>query len=328
MNVADERELAFRSTLDDATRKRLPPPKWRASGVAAQIVFFILTSLAIAALFLLCVEMELPKGWVTAGLAIATAEYLIRRFHFAATGVETTLWLGGLFAFIFGLPGEGKPEALLLFAIACATAGLRVRNAVIMSGAAVFVLAYLNAKDWSVVALIAGVVIATVAVAMLTREWQRPSTDSLFVMLMFVAPIAGAWQTLRDENLGAIAFFIALAIAEIYVGVRYRLRSALVAAAVPIVLAFITARDLFRWLQPEWKLMLGGATVFAISVAVSRSLRDKKRGFVITPIKSALEDALQVFGSAAFAPHIEKNFSSEPIGGGGTFGGAGSSGTF
>ena len=58
------------------------------------------------------------------------AEWLIRQRRFFGTGIESALWIGALFAIIFSLPSSGKPEALLVFAAACAMAGLRVRSAV------------------------------------------------------------------------------------------------------------------------------------------------------------------------------------------------------
>ena len=68
---------------------------------------------------------EIPGGgYVTAAISLALAEWLIRTRHFFGTGIESALWLGGLFAFIFGLPGEGSTEVILLFAAASAFAEL------------------------------------------------------------------------------------------------------------------------------------------------------------------------------------------------------------
>src|SRR5437588_7523520 len=105
------------------------------------------TLVGVGALFLL------SKGWITAVIALATAEWLIRRGGFRETGVEAALWLGGLFAFIAGLPSQHKPEALLVFALAAVIAGARVRNPWFGALAVVLVLIYLDQKSFETQAI-------------------------------------------------------------------------------------------------------------------------------------------------------------------------------
>lgn len=297
-------------------------------GALLSLVFFVLTGLAVAATFFLLERLSLPKGWLTAILCIAVAEVLIRRFHFAGRGVESALWLGGLFAFIFGLPSEGRPEGLLLFAAACAIAGARVRNPLIGALWPVFAIAYLGLRHWDVAALLVGIIIAAVALLALAREWQRPSTEMLLVALMIASLVAGAWGTVTAYTSPAwFLAYVAFALAAFALGIRFRHRGALFGGALAIVIASIGLRDMFDF-PLEWKLIFAGALLFAIAAAISRMLRGKTTGFVVTPVESSYEEALRLIGTTALAPQGATNGTPEPIGGGGKFGGAGATGDF
>jgi len=301
----------------------------RSRSIILPIVFFVLTCVAIGATYGLFDRLYLPKGLWTAILCIVTAEVLIRRFHFQGTGVESALWTGGLFAFIFGIPSEAKPEGLLLFALACAIAGVRVRNPLIGALTAVFVIFYFEARGWYTVALLAGIAIAAFALAALTRQWQRPSTEHLFVALILIAPVAGCAVSITHTSLTWSLLYFALAIAEFAHSTRLRDRLVLIAGALTTAIAFIVLRELFPF-AIEWKFIAAGTSIFAVSAAISRTLRGRHAGFVVTPVKSAYEEALRVFGSVGLSPHTESTAAAnpQPVGGGGSFGGAGSSGTF
>jgi len=301
----------------------------RSRGTILSSVFFVLTCVAIAATYLLFERLDLPKGLWTALLCIGTAEILIRALRFNATGVESALWVGGLFAFILGIASEAKPKGLLLFALACAIAGARVRNPLIGSFTAVFVISYFGSRQWHTAALLAGIIIAALALAALARQWQRPSTEHLIVALMLIAPVAGsAWSITRTSMAWSLVY-LALAAAEFAAGTRMRHRAALIAGVLSFAIAVIVLRELFAF-AIEWKLIASGALLFAVSAAISRALRGRQIGFVATPVTSAYEEALRVFGSAAFSPGHEQSSTpaSQSIGGGGSFGGAGSTGSF
>src|SRR6266540_1887754 len=132
----------------------LPTPEeeranaWRRMSLVAQIVFFVLTIVAIAAAYGFLTLLHLPPGWILAIVCIVLAEFLIQRHRFWRTGVESALWIGGLYAFIFSLPSSGKPEAILVFVAAAAIAGWRVRNALFGVLALVLATVYLMAKEW------------------------------------------------------------------------------------------------------------------------------------------------------------------------------------
>ena len=164
-SVEEERALTLRA-------RGLPAADvpWRANGPVWSLVFFALTLLAIAATFWLLAEFRLPKGWITGALALIVAEFLIRRGRFFGTGVESALWIGGLYAVIFGLPRSGRPEAMLLMAAASALAGFRMRNAWFGGAAAAFVMAYLHARYAYELAAALGVAVTVVALMALRRD--------------------------------------------------------------------------------------------------------------------------------------------------------------
>src|SRR5882672_5780671 len=98
---------------------------WRHMSLIAAIVFFVLTIIAVSTLFGLLKLLHMP-GWLAAIPSIFIAERLIRRWHFWRTGVESALWIGGLYAIVFSLPSSGKIEAILVLAMPAAIAGWRV----------------------------------------------------------------------------------------------------------------------------------------------------------------------------------------------------------
>ncbi len=336
MNVAEERAVVLARRvrgweLPDAERaaieKRLAT-RWKSSGMLASAVFFVLTLVVVGAFYGFCALIHIPNGWVTAVVSLSVAETLIRRLHFFGTGVESALWLGGLLAAIFGLGSEGKPEGLLLIAAAFLIAGARVRNPFIAAPGLVFVISYLGLKHWFMAALVAGIALAVIALALLARTWQRPSTEMMLIITLMVAPVTGAVWSNGHTSVAWFALYAALAFAELVFGVARRHRGALVGSAVSLVTALFVARATFDFLSIEWKLIAGGAVLFAASLAIERALRGRTRGFVITPVKSAFEEAVRIFGSAAFSPQTGPHATEPPIGGGGQFGGAGSSGSF
>ena len=280
-----------------------------------QCVLFFLTTLAIAAWFFL---FEMHGGWFLMLVCIATAEFLIRRYHFWRTGVESALWLGGLYAFIFSLPSSGRPEALLVLGAAAAIAGWRVRNAIFGTAALCFVVAYFHEVGAGVTALMFAVAVSLVALFGVTRVWRRPSTELLWQMLLVVMPVAG-----YVASRSGWPVFIALAVLLAFVGVRARIRVPLAAAAIAIAIAIVDLRLPF---SPEAQLIAGGAAALCAATILTRALKRRDRGFVldVPQQQSELEAILSVAPSIMPAPAAAP----QGIGGGGQFGGAGSSGNF
>lgn len=304
---------------------------WRCMPLVVQVVFFVLTIVAITAVYNFCRLIDLPPGWVTAIASIATAEILIRRAHFWRTGVESALWIGGLVAFIVALPNSEKPEAILLFAAAAAISGWRVRNALFGALALVLVTAYLAARDWEWLAALFACFVSLVAVIALTRSWRRPSTQMLWQVLVVVMPVAGYGAVKRTWTTDGrvLALFVVLSIVLLLAGIRFRLRAVLIASIVALAIAIIEARDYIP-LSAEVELIVVGALTLAVAALLMRALRGKETGFVIGERKSEDEDALQIAAMLPIAvpgtPAPEGSGGLKP--GGGEFGGAGASGDF
>jgi len=322
----EERARALRRLIG----KDLVPPKWRTHGLIVSIVFFCLTIFALLACiglgWLLGIKTSLPGAIA----AIALGEALIRQGRFAGTGIESALWIGGLFAAVFALPGPYHVEALLLFAAACAIAGARVRNPLFGAAAAAFVVAYVHDGSPEGAWLLALAIGGAASIALL-RTWQRPSTEHLFIALALLMPIAGymareyaGWHS--DPKI--LALYAVYGAASIALGLWARHRALLIAGAAGIVIARVEAHD---WIDfTEWSLMADGVLLLVIGVVVHRALRGRTSGIVVTPAAiTPYDEAMQIAGTVAIAsPAAVQPEAAHAAGGGGTFGGAGSSGTF
>jgi hypothetical protein len=298
---------------------------WKRFSLLAQCTFFFLTTLAIAAAFGFLNLISLPRGGMLLIGCVALAEFLIRSHHFWRTGVESALWIGGLYAFIFSLPHSGKPEALLVLAAAAALAGWRVRNALFGTLALVLVVVYFAIREWWLTAMVFAIAVALIALFAVTRSWRRPSTELLWQMLVIVMPVAGAIAAI-DHRGSAYPVFAGLAIVFAFVGIRWRLRVPLVASAIAITIAVIDARIP---LSLEVQLIAGGVVALIVAATLTRVLRRHTTGFVLDmPQQSELEALLTAGGQAILPVHAPATGAPQVNPQGGEFGGAGASGNF
>ena len=316
----EERARALRKLIG----KEIAPSPWRSHSAIVALVFFGLTCLAVAAPAILIAYA--PTG----AAAILLGELLIRKNRFAGTGIESALWIGGLFCLILALPGPPRAEGLLLFAAACAIAGVRVRNPLFGAGAAAFVVAYVYDKSEAAAWLVALAIGAAASIALL-RTWRRPSTEQLFIALAIVMPIAAYMaREFREfhSNPAILLLYAGYGIAAIVLGLAKRHRALLVAGAIAIVIARIEAHDWIRF--TEWSLMADGVLLLIIGVVAHSALRGRTRGIVVTPATiTPYDEAMQIVATVAVAPpHAAPQETQRAVGGGGTFGGAGSSGSF
>jgi hypothetical protein len=322
MNAQHERNLHLRDRVKPA---QLDVP-WRTNGLVAQIVFFLLTCVALGAFYGLLEIIDGPSAELVVGVAaIALAEYLIGARRWFFTGVETALWFAGVFALISALPSSGKPEAMLVLGAGAAIVGVRVRNPLFGAVAGVFVMLYFEKRfDLGVLAALAIALLACIA---LLRTWRRPTTEGLWIALALLMPIAGLFtadEGWRDVTvilyamLGVIAFVLAIT----------KRHHALFLTA---MIAFgVAATDLAaRIATPlEAKLALGGASLLAIVFAVSRVLRDRTAGFVLTPAQlTTLDETMEIGATIALQP-VAATPEVQAATGGGSFGGAGASGDY
>lgn len=323
-SVSDERALELRARGFDAPME----VAWRRNSLGLSILFFVLASIAVFATFGFFKSIDMPgAGYITAAVSLALAEALIRTRRFFGTGIESALWLGGLFAFIFGLPGSGSEEVILLFAAASAIAGWRVHNALFGGFACALTIGYFIAKNEHIIAVVAAIVVTLIAIAAVAREWQRPSTDALWMVLALVStPVATLGGLQRIEAWWSIVFVL-LAAALITIGLRLRSHTPLIASAVNavIAIAILAAHDLLPF-AVEWRLAIAGAALLAASALIARAMRERTTGIVTTPeTLTKADDDLQILATIATQPHVEVQPATSE---GGRFGGAGSTGEF
>jgi hypothetical protein len=335
MNAQHERNFFLRARLKgehpftDAMAAQLEVP-WRTNGLLAQIAFFLLTCAALGAFYGLTHTFEIKLyGLATGVVAVVLAEYLIRAKRWFFTGVEAALWLGGLFALISELPSSGKPEARLVLAAVAAIAGLRVRNPLFGAGAAIFVMIYFEDRfDLGVVCALA---IALAACLALLRHWRRPTTEALWIALALVMPIAGRFTADPAWRDTTIALYLILGIAALSLAIVKRHHALFLTALIAFAIAGKDLSEKIATVPLEARLAFDGALLLALSFAISRTIRDRTRGFVLTPIQlTPLDDAIQTAATLAYQPTTTAPPAPEPAptGGGGSFGGAGASGDY
>ena len=74
--------------MSDFKKNAWPTPEeeraktWRHMSLIVQIVFFVLTIIALSALYGFITLLSLPAGWIVAPASIVVAELLIRRSRF------------------------------------------------------------------------------------------------------------------------------------------------------------------------------------------------------------------------------------------------------
>jgi hypothetical protein len=306
-SVEEERTEALRRLHVDG----IAATPWRHNGVMLRIVFSILAIVALAALFGFFAILSLPKEWLTGIAALGTAEWLIRRHHFFATGLESTLWIAGMFALIFTLPRSGKVEAVLVFAFAAGLAGWRMRDAFFGVCAVALVVVYVAAKwDNVIVTMIVAAILALAAAIAMRRVWQRPTTEWLLAGIALAMPVTGWAATIFMRvfhnfaaSVPVALILIATAAVLLAMGVRFRDRVLLISGTISLALVAVELHDRID-LPMEAKLVTFGLAFIAAGAVLARSLRRAASGFVTTPVRvAAYDEAMQIGGILAVAPH-------------------------
>ena len=347
--IAEERAHAMVEQLDQweltaeerrAFEAKLATP-WRRNGTFVALSFFGLTVFAMFALTALCKSIGATE--FAAGLiAIGFAEYLIRRRRMYGSGIESALWIGGLIAFIFGLPNSGAPEWVLIVAAAFGIAAWRMQNALFGAIGIIFAAVYPAVADhshdyWRAALLPLGMAL----VAVLAKWWtyRRPWLDSLWslvaIVMPLVAEIAGniAAYDSRGYLERAAVFAVAGTIALLAALHLYE-HALLIAAGVSFAITAYEVHDLFTT-PLEWKLIAGGVALLALAAVISRALRGRTEGLVATPARLTPYDEVVKLGATMVAgsPAHEHAAAADPgmtgtSGGADSFGGAGATGDY
>ncbi|HEU5161796.1 MAG TPA: hypothetical protein VFV54_01500 [Thermoanaerobaculia bacterium] len=340
---AEERAMALRTRargwmragwITEAERKSVETTAagdWKVFSLLPRIGLFILlfNATSTSRIFF---GMQPNPGTVLVGLAIiGLAEVLIVKARFFRTGIEEGIWCAGLLLLLFD--AFAIWESSMLFAawfgfaagIATILLSLRLLHTLLFLAGVAFLVFW--AGDFFDTPAVGGWLLfaaGLVALAVHLRPAARPFRASASGWLALVAP-AVAWALLREDSVG-VGNGIALGSAILWLGLgtRHRSRFAIAGGALAVMAFGYQLLESARW-AVEWKLILGGAAVFGLAVALERWLRTPRGGFTSRALDSDAEPALfEMAAVAALAPAAaqREGFESE----GGKFGGAGSSG--
>jgi hypothetical protein len=316
--LQEERDLELHQRLS------LPFPAWRVSRMWTRLAFFVLSCFATSFLFGLLQLMELPKGWITAIATVGFAEYLVLRKKFLRTGIEEGFYIAGLCAFIFGLPGEGKPEAVLLFVLAFLIAGVRLANGLFVAVGGLLIVAYAGWKSELPVTAVVAFTIFVFAALLNARTFARPfASFAMAILTTVLLPLAAL---LFWENLNPLLIVVPVGLG--WIAITRRDRPLLLAALfTSIVVAVHTFKDLpWPW---EQKLLSSGVALLVVAMATQRLLRNRGAGITsdrLTDVPQA--DAIEMAGAVVITPTAAAAKEPELKTGGGSFGGAGATGEF
>jgi hypothetical protein len=329
MNEQHERNLHLRGRLrsegvfNEAFERQLEVP-WRISGLLLQIVFFVLTLIAVGAFSGLLHVLRVPYvGVVTGAAAIVVAEVLIARRWFFS-GVEAALWLSGLFSFVTELPRSGTPESFLILAAVCGIAGVRVRNPIFGAVAAIFIAVWFEERFDA--GLIAALVIALFGCVALLREWRRPTTEGLWIAFALLLPIAARFMADARWQTMTIALYLAYATIVIAAAVMVRHHALFFSAMIAFGIGGAELGSRFAGTPLELRLAASGAALLGLAFFVHRTLRERTLGFVVTPLRlTSFDDVAEIGGTLALQP-VHLPLEAAPAGE--SFGGAGASGDY
>jgi len=321
---------------DELARIRAAPMQWRESSV--RIVLFVLTMLGVAALYFFFKEIGLPAGILTAITACGIAELLIWRRGFLHVGAEEALLLGGLFALIAGLPGPARDEGLLLFAAASLFVGWRVMNELFVVASFVFVAGYLAAKlDAPSVAFVFCIAMALAGAVIVARRIRDPWVYYSAAWMVVAMPLTAFLFARLNERSpdtapsggyrGYVATLAVLSVVLVARGLTTRARSILVSGLLLAAAAALQA-SLFLDVRSELLLMGWGALILTIAGLLIRLLRDRETGLTAQPAGALRVPEMSPILAAPLLGHSTVEDASTLPEGGGSFGGAGSSGGY
>jgi hypothetical protein len=352
-SVAEERWLAVEDVAGENSVTAADTGGWRTASLLPRCAFFFLGALAVAALFGLVLtlsESARGAGVFTALVCIGAAEMLIttRRFH--RMGIEEALWIGGALSMLPVFIADPNEKSIALgLAIAFGAAALRFTNplcATFAIGAASWLLSLRGGWEATSVVCAIGAALSWLALA---KNFARPSTQRFVQWMSIVLPLAAylwakhfdfePWALIEGpRDLAAMTtlalplILIAAGAIALTLGIRWRQHSLLIAFALWVALVAIELRAV-SGLSIEAKLIVYGIAVLIAAVVLERRLR---RPIGVTSLMLGRDsDAWKILevGTAATLATTSRRPDSTPGGndlesGGGSYGGAGSSGSF
>jgi hypothetical protein len=351
-SASEERWLAAADLAGERTVSAADTGGWRSASLFARCAFFFLGLLAAGALFgLLTAMTDSAKiaGVLTAVVCITVAEFLITKQQFFGMGIEEALWLCGAISFLPLVINDHERAIAVGLAVTCGAAALRLRNPLFASFAIVAA-GWRLALDggWPLASTICWIAAALAWLA-LRKNFVRPSTQRfcawMAIALPFIAYLFAKrfdfdpWRLVDGHltlesmtELATPAILLVGAVITLWLGLRWRQHALLLAFALCVILLGVELREI-SGLPLETKLILYGVIVLIASTVIERRLR---RPSGITSLLFGRDsDAWKLLeiGTAAALATTSRQPGHPPAEtgvetGGGSFGGAGSSGGF
>jgi len=140
-------------------------------------------------------------------------------------------------------------------------------------------------------------------------------------------PFAGRFTADERWRVVTIALYATFGVIALVLAITRRHHALFLSAMIALAIA---ATDIAEQIQapPEAKFAIAGFALLAIAFTISRVLRDRTHGFVLTPIAlTPVDDAMELGATITLQPSTPSP-APQPATGGGNFGGAGASGDY
>lgn len=328
---------------------------WRSASLLARCAFFLLGAIAAACFFGVVIMLSRSSpvtATLTCAACIGVAELLVTRMRFWRMGIEEALWIAGALSTLGFAADHGTERSLAVgLTIAFAAAALRLMNPF----CAALALAALGwrislGSGWERASAICFVLTPIVWLS-LKKHFARPSTQRFAQWMSVVLPLFGylaakhfdfePWRVFGPASISvdamtSLALPLALligAIVALVLALRWRQHALLLAFALCVVLLGIELRELSP-LSLEVNLIVYGAIVLVTMVVLERRLR-RPDGVTSLPLGNDSDGwkIIELGTAAALATASPRRNESTPRRndletGGGSYGGAGSSGSF
>jgi hypothetical protein len=324
---------------------------WRVTSFLSRCAFFVLGLVAVMMLGVIMIPTGEQGGVLVTGIvAVIIGEWLVFGGRHFASGIEEAFCVAGLSLLALWCAMETKDSNPLIaacFGVALVLAGMRMLNPLFTTAAAV---AFVVALDQPPVT--SGMLCFAIALAALVaggRQFSRPSHDSMLDALVVIMPVAGyVWSASATgvsagEGLSAgkdylhapISAWIvplaplAFAGVALALGFLRRVHAPILAFMLCVACTAFELRSL-TGLSIEVRLVVWGSVLLIAAVALDRYLATPRSGFTSRALPGSEGSAavLNLVGGAVLTPVAGAKAEATFEGGGGTFGGGGSSGQF
>ncbi len=337
---------------------------WQSAGPLSRLALAIVGLIAAAALLgILFVIFKHGSAQLLLGaaLTIGAAELLIVQRRLYNSGIEEALETAGMLMVVFWLIDQfhlaNSAIGALVYALGFALVGLRLRNSLLSTCAALALIAALaigiGRSTQGVWPTLLCYPLAAIALLAGAHRYQRPSSDRMLDWAVVILPVLGWYWFTADApffpdarhifvgNLpsaadGLLQNWLLPATLLVYggaclmLGLQRRTHAPVIAS---LLCAGCLALELHRrtHLSAEAGLIIGGCVLLFAAIALERWLKTPRNGISSNPIGTGNGPFgwLQQAGAAALTPMSPPDVPPPPVqGGGGSFAGGGAESSY